>query len=491
MIGRWGGLALAAAAGIAAALGQVPWSLWWLALPGYAVAIWLVAKAEGRGQATARAWVFGSAHFLLALHWITEPFQIDAARDAWMAPFALVFMAGGLALFWGAAGLIAAGFRQRALAFALALAGAEAARGLVLTGFPWALPGHVWLGLPPMQLASLVGAGGLTLITLGVALLPVVGCWRGGGLAVLLVGALWGWGHWRLAQPLPPAAGPMIRLVQPNADQLLKWQPDHARMFFNRHLDLTATPADRRPDLVVWPETAVPFLLNDDRGGLEAILAASGGTPVALGIQRTEGLRGYNSLVVIGPDALGAPEIRALYDKAHLVPFGEYIPLGDVMADWLGIFNFSPREGFGYTAGPGPRLLEMGSLGTLQPLICYEAVFPYFQRAVARPDWMMQVTNDAWFGDDAGPFQHLALARLRAVENGLPLVRVANTGVSAMIDARGNVVAAIGLNQMGYLDAPLPGALPPTAYARWGGWPVVVAWLLGCVTLLRHRRVKH
>ncbi|WP_323040457.1 apolipoprotein N-acyltransferase [Gemmobacter sp.] len=491
MTGRWGGVALAAVAGIAAALGQVPWLLWWLVLPSYAGAIWLVAGAPGRWQAGLRAWVFGTAHFLLALHWITEPFQIDAARDAWMAPFALVFMAGGLALFWGAAGIVSGLFSRRALAFALALAGAEATRGVVLTGFPWALPGHVWLGLPPMQLAAVVGAGGLTLITLGLALLPVLLRWRGAGLAVALLGAVWGWGHWRLGQPLPPAAGPLIRLVQPNADQRLKWQPDHAREFFNRHLDLTAAPAERRPDLVVWPETAVPFLLDDDRGGLRAILAASGGTPVALGIQRTDGLRGYNALAVIGPGAVGDPEIRALYDKAHLVPFGEYIPLGDAMADWLGIFSFSPREGFGYSAGPGPRLLDLGSLGTLQPLICYEAVFPYFQRAVGRPGWMLQVTNDAWFGDDAGPFQHLALARLRAVENGVPLVRVANTGVSAMIDARGGVLAEIGLNRMGHLDVPLPGALPPTPYARLGGWPAIVAWLLGCLMLFRYRPVKH
>ena len=491
MIGRWGGLMLAAVAGLAAALGQVPWSLWWLALPGYAAGIWLVAGALTRWQAAARGWLFGTAHFLLALHWITEPFQIDAVRDAWMAPYALVLMAGGLALFWGAAGLVAAFLRPRALAFALALAGAEAARGVVLTGFPWAMPGHIWLTLAPMQLAALAGAGGLTLLTLGLALLPVVARLRGLGAAAVLLAAVWGWGQWRLGQPLPAPPGPVIRLVQPNADQLLKWQPDHAREFFERHLDLTGAAAERKPDLIVWPETAVPFLLDDDRGGLRAILTASGGTPVALGIQRTEGLRGYNSLAVIGPDAQGAPQIRAVYDKAHLVPFGEYVPLGDQMADWLGIFSFSPREGYGYSAGPGPRLLDLPGLGTVQPLICYEAVFPYFQRAVARPGWLLQVTNDAWFGDDAGPFQHLALARLRAVENGLPLVRVANTGVSAVIDGRGGVVAELGLNQMGLLDVALPGALPATPYAGLGRWPSVVAWLLGCLLLFRRRTVKH
>lgn len=489
--GRWVGLGLAAVAGLAAALGQVPWSLWWLALAGYAGGIWLVSGAATRAQAALRAWAFGTTHFLVALHWITEPFQIEAERDAWMAPFAWAFMAGGLALFWGAAGLLSSYARQRALGFALALAAAEAARGTVLTGFPWAMPGHIWLDLPAMQAAALVGAGGLTLLTLGLALLPVVGRWRGAGLAATILAAVWGWGHWRQAQPLPPEPGPVIRLVQPNADQRLKWLPEYARDYFERHLDLTARPAGRRPDLVVWPETSVPFLLNDDRGGLAAIVAAASGVPVALGIQRTEGARAFNALAVVGADALGVPEVRAVYDKAHLVPFGEYVPLGDLMADWLGIFSFSPREGFGYTPGPGPRLIDMGDLGQMLPLICYEAVFPYFQRSVPRADWMLQVTNDAWFGEDAGPFQHLALARLRAVESGVPLVRVANTGVSAVIDARGGVVAQLGLTRMGILDVALPGALPATVHAATGRVPGIAIWALGGLLLFRRRVVTH
>jgi len=280
-----------------------------------------------------------------------------------------------------------------------------------------------------------------------------------------------------------------VRLVQPDADQLLKWQPEHAAEFFARHLDLTATPAERRPDLIVWPETAVPFLLNEPWDGLERMVAAAGDVPVLFGVQRTEGVRGYNALAVLARDAAGAPEIRAVYDKHHLVPFGEYIPGGDLLADLLSVPSFAPKLGYGYSAGPGPRLLDLGPLGKVLPLICYEAVFSWFPRAVDRPGWIVQITNDAWFGDVSGPYQHLALARLRSIETGLPMVRVANTGVSAVIDARGGMVAELGLNRMGILDAALPAALAPTAYARAGGWPVFVAWLLAIVAVFRRARV--
>lgn len=487
--GVW--LPVAVAAGAAAALGQVPWSLWPLALIGYGAGIWLVADAPGLRRAFWRGWAFGVGHFGVALHWITEPFQIDAARDGWMAPFALVLMAAGLALFWGAAAAVSVRVPRRALGFALALAGAEAARSVVLTGFPWALPGHVWLGHAPEQLAALAGAGGLTLLTLLVAALPVTWGWRGMGASAALLGLAFGFGLWREAQPLPAPPGPVIRLVQPDADQVLKWQPEHAAEFFARHLDLTASPADRRPDLIVWPETAVPFLLNDPWDGLDRMVQAAGDTPIVFGVQRTEGLRGFNSLAVLGRDAAGAPEVRAVYDKHHLVPFGEYIPGGDLLADLLSVPSFAPKQGFGYSAGPGPALLDLGPLGQVLPLICYEAVFAYFPRAVSRPGWMLQITNDAWFGDVAGPFQHLALARLRSIETGLPLVRVANTGVSAVVDARGGIVAELGLNRMGVLDAALPRALAPTPYARLGVWPAVVAWLLGLGLAFRRRPVTH
>lgn len=486
-------LPLALAAGGAAALGQVPWSVWPLGLAGFAVGLWLVATAPGARSGWWCGWAFGAGHFFVALHWITEPFQVDAARDGWMAPFAWGLMAAGLALFWGLAGAVAAHApRARLLAAVLALGAAEWARSVVLSGFPWALPGHLWLGHAPEQLAALGGAGALSLLTLGAAALLATGL-RGAAGAAALVAAAFAFGHWQAGQPVPAPPGPVIRLVQPNADQSLKWQPEHAGTFFRRHLDLSAVPPDGpAPDLIVWPETAVPFLLEEPWDGLERMVAAAGATPVAFGVQRTEGLRGYNSLAVLGRDALGAPQVLAVYDKHHLVPFGEFIPGGDLAADWLSIPSFAPKEGYGYSPGTGPALLDLGpGLGRVLPLICYEAVFAYFPRAVDRPAWMLQVTNDAWFGDRSGPFQHLALNRLRSIETGLPLVRVANTGVSAVVDARGRITASLALNVQGHLDAALPAALPPTPYARFGGWPVAVLWLLGTLFLFRRGTVTH
>ena len=490
-------LGAAALAGGAAALGQAPWSVWPLSLAGFGLATWLVADARSARGAMARAWIFGTAHFALALEWITEPFQVDAALDGWMAPFAWGLFAAGLALFWLLAGLAAGltrgGRARRAGVFALALAALEGARGVVLSGFPWALPGHVWLDHAPAQLASVLGVPGLTLLTLGLAALPVISPRRGTLLAAALLGGAFGWGAWRQGLDVPDTRAqgdrPLIRLVQPVAIQALKWDPQHAREFFYRQLDMSAAPvaADpaRRPDLVVWPETSVQFLLDDPYAPLQMIVDAAAGSRVALGIQRTEGLRGWNSLAFLGPDATGEARVEGIYDKHKLAPFGEYVPLGDTAAEWLGIFAFSPAEGNGYSAGPGPRLMALPGLPVMQPLICYEAVFPWMLADVPeRPEWLLQVTNDAWFGLRSGPWQHLALTRARAIESGLPMMRVANTGVSAVIDARGRVLDALGMEVIGFIDATLPPALPPTIHARFGAWPATVLWLLLAAILL-------
>ncbi|MDO8881466.1 apolipoprotein N-acyltransferase, partial [Pseudotabrizicola sp.] len=266
-----------------------------------------------------------------------------------------------------------------------------------------------------------------------------------------------------------------LRLVQPNAEQHLKWNPDQARILFQRQLDLTrdGSPAD----MTIWPETAVPYLLEFSPEVAPIITAASGGNKVAIGIQRVEGDRGWNSLRVLE----GEGALTATYDKFHLVPFGEYMPMGDLLQEWFGIGAFAAQVGNGYSAGTGPQVLDLGpELGSVLPLICYEAVFPQIPRgASVRPDWMLQITNDAWFGTLTGPFQHFEQARMRAIEQGLPLIRVANTGVTAVIDARGRVVQALPFGTAGYLDVPsVPGALGVTPYAVWGEGPAIVAILM-------------
>ncbi|RID91982.1 apolipoprotein N-acyltransferase [Gemmobacter lutimaris] len=479
---RWRDLAPAFGLGVLAAAGQAPFGAWHVALPAFAAIIWQVVA----GRPALRGWAAGTGYFAAALNWIVQPFFVEPETYGWMAPFALVLMAGGLALFWGAAAAVSArltpNLGRRAFAFALCLTTAEALRGVVFTGFPWAQPGHIWIDTPVAQLAALFGADGLTLLTLVLAALPVmVGGW-GAALAALALVAVWGGGAWRLAQPDPVAPGLTFRLVQPAAEQSLKWDPSQAERLYRLQTGYTA--AEPRPDLVIWPETALPYLYDAGGDAAQGVAEAARGVPVAMGVQRVEGAAAYNSLAVLGPDGYQI----AIYDKAHLVPFGEYLPFGDLAWRLFGISAFAARQGYGYAAGPGPRVLDLGRLGKALPLICYEAVFPAeVNAAPERPGWLLQITNDAWFGTLTGPFQHAAQARLRAVEQGLPLVRVANTGVTQMVDAKGRVTAELRFGSPGYLDAALPAALPPTLFARYGALPFLL--LLGGLglALLLHR----
>jgi apolipoprotein N-acyltransferase len=474
-LGFPGGRALALPFGLGAAMatGHAPLGFWWLMLPALAVLLHRLARATAP-QAAWMGWFAGAGYFAVALNWIVSPFMVDVARHGWIAPFALVLMAFGLALFWALASGLALRSRAPLLALTTALTAAELARGYVLTGFPWALIGHVWIDTPPAQVAALIGPSGLTLLTLTAAALAAR---RRLGPALALVAAMWGFGLWQLSQPAPPAPGVTLRLVQPNAEQSSKWDPGQAQLFFDRLMTATAAPGE--VDLVIWPETALPYLVVTNPDLPAVIGAAARGASVAVGLQRVEGVRGWNSLQVFGPD--GA--VLATYDKHHLVPFGEYVPLVDAAPDWLGLSAFSAQTGNAYSAGPGPMVLDLGRLGHVLPLICYEAVFPQDLRTATRPDWLLQVTNDAWFGTLTGPFQHAAQARLRAVEQGLPLVRVANTGVTQMVDARGRITATLPFGAEGHLDAALPGPLPATPYARFGEGPVLV-WLAGCLAAL-------
>ncbi|MGV8954727.1 MAG: apolipoprotein N-acyltransferase [Cypionkella sp.] len=476
----WRRTGLAAALGLGVALGQAPLGAWYLALPALAGLIALIGQASRR-QGVWLAWFGGAGYFIAALNWIVQPFMVDAAQDGWMAPFALPLMGFGLALFWAAAALPAA--RNRALGFAVCLGLAELARGYVLTGFPWALIGHIWIDTPVAQIAASIGPSGLSLLTLLIA----YGLTRGryATLSALTLAAAWAFGAWTLAQPMPAAREITLRLVQPDAEQQAKWDPDRAQKFFDRLLAYTAVkPA---PDLVIWPETALPYLIDRHPEIADMIANAAGGATVALGLQRSEGVQAWNSMLVLGADGSRV----ASYDKFHLVPFGEYIPFGDALFRWADISAFASLAGNGYTAGTGPQVLDLGALGKVQPLICYEAVFPQDLRGVERADWLLQITNDAWFGRWTGPFQHAAQARLRAIEQGLPLVRVANTGVTAVYDARGRVLASLPFGTAGYLDAALPAALPITPYARWGEIPVSIALLaLLAWTFGRRRRLS-
>ncbi|WP_304619779.1 apolipoprotein N-acyltransferase [Paracoccus sediminilitoris] len=480
--------------GAVGALGLAPFGIWAAPPIVLSILIWRLARKRPAGVFW-HALVAGFGWFALALFWIVEPFLVEPEIYGWMAPFALVLMALGGALFWALPAWLAAiwsrNWRWQAIGIATALALSDWLRGWIFTGFPWALIGHGWIDTPVAQLAAWGGALGLGAFTLALAALPTV-LWRPdwtraaahlpGALAVILsVGAAWAFGLARLAGPGPADTDLTVRIVQPDATQHLKWDPEWSQVFFERLLSLSNEAGPR--DLVIWPETAVNFLLEDASAILPAMSDAAG-APLVMGIQRREGSRYFNSLALVQPGG----QVTQLYDKFHLVPFGEYIPWGDLMARF-GVGAFAAQQGNGYSSGSGPQVIEEPGLPPFQPLICYEAIFPQHLRNLStRPAWILQATNDAWFGNISGPYQHLAQARLRAIESGLPVARAANTGVSAMIDAKGRIRDQLGMRQMGKIDAPLPGALPPTVWIRVGDAPLLVLLGLLMLATLRPRR---
>ncbi|GAA6208107.1 apolipoprotein N-acyltransferase [Cognatishimia sp. WU-CL00825] len=485
-LGRFLRFAMALALGAIASLGQAPFELTFLSLLGFVIALAWLSRLELAVRAAWFGWAFGLGYFALGLQWLVSPFMVEPERHGWMAPFALLFMAGGLALFWAAAFGVARRFGSVA-ALIITLPLAELARAYVFTGFPWGMPAYGVVNSQLGQGAAWVGAHGLNVIWLGLAyalwaVMQKTGALRlgfaGGAVLGVVVIAMA-----PQAQVVSKDA-PVIRLVQPNAPQHQKWDIAYMRVFFERGLEYTAT-GSKRPDLILWPETSLPDTLNYAETPLRMVTEAAQGVPVIVGANRLQGARLFNAAVLL--DASG--EIADIYDKHHLVPFGEYLPFGELLARF-GIHGLAASEGQGFSAGPGPKTMDLGGLGKALLLICYEAVFAQDVAGYDdRPDFLLQITNDAWFGDFSGPYQHLAQARMRAIEQGLPFVRAANTGVSAMIDAKGQIVAALPLNQAGYLDVLLPVPNPKTIYAETGDLPIFMLLLLSSLGLwVRKRR---
>ena len=467
--------------GVVAGLGQAPLDIWPASIIGLAALFYLHRGHISCRQATMHVWAFGIGYFAFSLRWIVEPFLVDIARHGWMAPFAIVLMAAGAALFWALAAWIAARAAPRnAMMLALALVAAEVTRSLILTGFPWALLGHVWISTGLGQMAAFGGPHLLSLITVlcawALALLP--GKDRLIGLVILgLFVALTYVIHPGPADHVSDDL-PVVRIVQPNALQHQKWDPAYRDVFLNRLVALTGQ--GDVPDLVVWPETAVPYLLNYIEDDLSLFDGAARGAPLVFGVQRTDEARNfYNSLVVMTPGG----RVQSIYDKRHLVPFGEFIP-GAALIGRMGATGLARNLGAGFTPGVTSGPVQLPGIGGAIPLICYEGIFAEeITDGGDRARLLLLITNDAWFGQAAGPYQHLAQARLRAIEQGLPMVRAANTGISAMIDAKGRIIDRIDLGIDGALDVSLPAALPPTLYARVGDWPVLIILLvltLGC-----------
>lgn len=490
---RAGRLAIAALAGALGSLGQAPYNQPLALLAALSLAFLMVRRQKHARDMAAIGWVFGVGYFGVALIWILQPFQIDPDRHAWMAPFALVFMSTGLALFWGAAFWCARLLSDRTWPLVLTWTTAELLRAYLFTGFPWANPAQALVNGAVGQSLAWAGAHGATLWLMSLAwALSFPAVFRRRrlmriGQAGLLFSAA-GLFYLPPSAPAAPLTPHTVRLVQPNAEQHLKWRSEYAQGFFEHQLDLTAVAPDAggaTPDLIVWPETAIPWTLETAGPALAQISTAAGGKPVALGALRRERGALFNSMAVLDPSGAA----RQIYDKHHLVPFGEYIPFSDI-ADRFGVTGMAQVSATGFASGPGAQTLDFGALGRGLPLICYEAVFAHdVAAAPERADFIIQITNDAWFGRNAGPQQHLAQARMRAIEQGLPVMRAANTGISAMIDPYGRILASLPMGAAGFVDARLPQPLPPTLYSRSGDLPVILLLLIGLGIAVQRRVV--
>jgi apolipoprotein N-acyltransferase len=446
-------------------------------------------------------------YFVFALHWIGFAFLVDAKDYLWMMPFAVGGLAAAMAVYWGLGfvlveALLHRGW-QRWLVWPCVIAVMEALRGVLFTGFPWAAPGLIADGLGAvLQLASLVGMQGLTLLVLLWGMLPglLFLSWRQKQVPVILPAlvllsglAAWGWGEVRLANhPLDNASGPVIRLVQPNIAQDDKWQNSNGRAILDQLLALSVEAESPlgKPQIIIWPESAVPFLLDEEPTALAAIAAnLTGDQKLLTGTLRRDVIDGderyYTS--ILGIDRTGA--VFSRYDKWRLVPGGEYLPLSWLLEP-LG-FRKVVALPESFTPGVGPQVVDVPGVGPAAMLVCYEAIFPdHIVPVNKRPRWIVNVTNDGWFGRSIGPYQHLAQVRMRAVEQGLPVARAANTGVSAMIDPLGRITASTSLLQRGKIDARLPSALEPTLYSRAGIVPACLL-LLFCLFLARTRPDKN
>lgn len=452
--------------GLAAALALPPVHLLPVLLFSVPAFLHLIGAAGSIRRVMLLGWLYGFGVAIAGLYWITEPVLTEAAVFWWLVPFAAPAIAAAvacytilpaLAAYWTKPGV------GRLLVFAGVWELANIAQQFWFSGFPWNYWGADWAapgrwGDVFIQPAAWVSVHGLTLFTVILAGLPM---FRRRGLPVLLAAlALWaGLGWLRLQTPVP-ATGLTVALLQPNAPE----PPDYSRpaldASWQKLLAMSSAALNTKPNVIIWPEAASPWQLDSDAGARNALAAVTGTTPVLAGSLRIAAPNDFrNSLVVVA----GPVPALAYYDKWKLVPFGEYMP------KWIPLKIIPDMLGGGFTPGPGPQTIKIDGLPSFGPMICYEDVFPgQMVDEAHRPDWLVVITDDSWFGNSSGPRQHFVNARLRAVEEGLPLARAANSGPSAIIDPYGHVLASLPLDSQGVLAAPLPEPLPPTLFSRLG-----------------------
>ena len=500
----WRRALLALLAGALTALAQAPFHLFAVGFATFPVLVWLLDGAVGatpeRPFGALRAafwigWLFGLGYFVAGLWWISNALLVEALEFAWAIPLAVLGIPALLALFWGAAAMLArlawSDGIGRIAALAAAFGLAEWARSFMLTGFPWNAIGYALMPAPVMMqsivLGGLFAMSALTVLVFALPAQLAAPRRLATGLAMALCAALLaghaGFGAWRLTQAPDPAApagaAPTIRLVQPAIDQRSKMDAAARQDTFATLLDLTALAAapaapdgEGLADIVIWPETAVPYLLTRDAAALAAIGETLGpGQTLLTGAIREEPGdrqdvftgRYYNAVMAVTSEGV----ISGAADKVRLVPFGEYLPFA-ALFERFGLRAVAAADR-GYAAAPARAMIELPGGLTVMPLICYEAIFPHLSAppAGAAVDALVNVTNDAWFGPSPGPWQHMHQARLRAVETGLPMIRVANNGISVAVDPFGRVTALIGHDERAVADVALPASFAPfVGYAQ-------------------------
>jgi apolipoprotein N-acyltransferase len=514
----WKRAAIALAAGALAALSMAPFNAWPALFVAFPVVVWLIdgaaaGKWRGAPAAAMSGFWFGLGYFVPGLYWTGNAFLVDAPTFAWLMPFAVLGLPAYLALFmatgFALARLIWTRDATRVLSLAIGLTISEWLRGHLLTGFPWNAFGYALSEpLALAQTAALIGLWGMTLLSVAIFASPAVLIdgssrgrkpWIAPALALLLLAAMAIYGVVRLSLQPTAMTAVKLRIMQPNLQQDVKFNYAAKAEVMQRYLALSDRASGpqstgvRDAQILIWPESAFPFFLTREADAMAQIaeLLPRGTVLMTGSVRAPDGspgarvTRAYNSIYLIDHDG----SVLSVYDKLHLVPFGEYLPFQDWM-EKLGFVQLTKVQG-GFIPGARRRALEIPQAPPALPLICYETIFPGAVAARGdRPGWIVNLTNDGWFGNSTGPYQHLQQARLRAVEQGLPVVRAANTGISAVIDPSGRIVARLGLGIEGVLDAGLPAALPPTVYARLGDIPAGVLAAAALLLVVRRRTAK-
>lgn len=505
MLTGWRRAAVALLAGIAAGFAMPPFYIWPALFLAFPIYIWLIdgLLAVGKRTVFATGWFFGLGYFIVSLHWIAFAFLVDAATYLWMMPFMVGGLAGGMAIYWGLAAVVLRWLwtpgLSRILLFASIMAVAEWLRGILFTGFPWAAVGLAVEGMgAASQLVSIFGMTGLTFLVSLWAGLPAclndqsrssrqlaVGL---GLLALFPAGWVWGAVHLSGAtEAFVPNV--KLRIVQPDIPQSDKWRANNEAVIFSKLVAMTKGGDDLAGiSHVIWPESAVPFLIDETPEaliGLDRLLPDN--AVLIMGALRRERdgegkVHVYNSIQ--GFD--GFANLVVQYDKWRLVPGGEFLPFEWILAP-LGFRKVVTVPG-SFAAGTGPVTLPVPGAPPAGFLICYEAIFPErLIDASDRPQWLVNVTNDGWFGKSSGPYQHLAQARLRAIEQGLPIIRAANTGISAIIDPYGRILERLQIDEAGVIDSRLPATVPVTVYGRFGDSILAILSVLGLLpTVMRN-----